>query len=63
MTYNVNTFIYALKSIPGLKRILSDKLYTLGWLKALLTVVMILKEFIMTFFNRNNAVLYAVCIG
>ena len=52
MTYNVNTFIYVLKSIPGLKRILSDKLYTLGWLKALLTVVMILKEFIVTFFNK-----------
>ena len=52
MTYNVNTFIYALKSIPGLKRILSDKLYNLGWLKALLTVVMILKEFIVTFFNK-----------
>ena len=52
MTYNVNTFIYALKSIPGLKKILSDKLYTLGWLKALLTVVMILKEFIMTFFTK-----------
>lgn len=52
MTYNVNTFIYALKSIPVLKNLLSDKLYTLGWLKALLTVVMILKEFVVTFFNK-----------
>ena len=49
MTYSVNTFIYALKAIPGLKRILSDKLYTLGWLKALLTVLSILKELITTF--------------
>ena len=49
MTYSVNTFIYALKAIPGLKRILSDKLYTLSWLKALLTVLSILKELITTF--------------
>ena len=26
-TYKVNTFIYALKSIPGMKRLLPDKLY------------------------------------
>ena len=26
-TYKVNTLIYALKSIPGIKRLLPDKLY------------------------------------
>lgn len=52
MTYGVNTFIYALKQIPILKKILSDKLYTLSWLKALLTVLVIIKEVFMTFFNK-----------
>lgn len=49
MTYSVNTFIYAIKHIPILKKVLSDKLYSLSWLKALLTVLSILKELVTTF--------------
>ncbi|MBO4235335.1 MAG: hypothetical protein J5928_02665 [Firmicutes bacterium] len=49
MTYSVNTFIYAIKQIPLLKKILSDKLYSLDWLKAILTVLSVLKELVTTF--------------
>ena len=46
MTYRVNTIIYAIKQIPILKSIFSDKLYSLAWLKALLTVISIFREII-----------------
>lgn len=49
MTYRVNTIIYAIKQIPILKSIFSDKLYSLAWLKALLTVISIFREIIGTF--------------
>ena len=49
MTYSVNTFIYAIKQIPGLRKILSDRLYSLSWLKTLLTVLSVIKEILSTF--------------
>ena len=43
-TYKVNTFIYALKSIPGIKRLLPDKLYQNRILKIIGNIISILLE-------------------
>lgn len=43
-TYKVNTFIYALKSLPLIKKILPDKLYQSKILKILGNVISILFE-------------------
>lgn len=52
ITYKTNSFIYAIKQIPGLRRLLSDRLYSVGWLKALIMGISVLHEIIMTFAGK-----------
>ena len=52
MTYRGNGFLYALKQIPLIKKLLPDKLYSIGGLKSFLTVISIVVEFFSTFFRK-----------
>lgn len=51
-TYKVNTFIYALKSLPLIKKILPDKLYQSKILKILGNVISILFELLDIFLGK-----------
>ena len=42
--YKANGFIYSLKQIPLIKRILPDSLYRLQWLKVLANIISIFIE-------------------
>ena len=44
--YKINTFIYALKSIPGIRKLLPDKLYQSKILKIIGNIISILLEII-----------------
>ena len=50
--YKVNTFIYALKSIPGIRRLLPDKLYQSKILKIVGNIISILLEIINIFIGK-----------
>ncbi len=50
--YKVNTFIYALKSIPGLRKLLPDKLYQSKVLKIFGNIISILLEIINIFLGK-----------
>ena len=51
-TYKVNTFIYALKSIPGIRKLLPDKLYQSKALKIIGNIISILLEIINIFLGK-----------
>ena len=51
-TYKVNTFIYALKSVPGIRKLLPDKLYQNKTLKIIGNIVSILLEIINIFIGK-----------
>lgn len=51
-TYKVNTFIYALKSIPGTRKLLPDKLYQSKALKIIGNIISILLEIINIFLGK-----------
>ena len=51
-TYKVNTFIYALKSIPGIRKLLPDKLYQSKTLKIIGNIISILLEIINIFLGK-----------
>ena len=51
-TYKVNTFIYALKSIPGIRRLLPDKLYQSKILKIIGNIISILLEIVNIFVGK-----------
>ncbi len=48
-TYSVNSFIYHLKTLPILRNILPNKLYSLPWLKPLVLVFVMLSRLAMVF--------------
>lgn len=51
-TYKVNTFIYALKSVPGLRKLLPDKLYQNKGLKIIGNIISILLEIVNIFLGK-----------
>ena len=51
-TYKVNTFIYALKSVPGLRKLLPDKLYQNRGLKIIGNIISILLEIVNIFLGK-----------
>ena len=51
-TYKVNTFIYAIKSLPFLKKILKDKLYQSRVLKFFGNLISILFELLDIFLGK-----------
>ena len=51
-TYWVNSRLYTLKRIPGIKNLLSDSIYSWGWVKALFTVFGIIREILTTFIYK-----------
>ena len=50
--YKINTFIYALKSIPGIRKLLPDKLYQSKILKIIGNIISILLEIIDIFLGK-----------
>lgn len=57
--YNVNSFIYSLKSLPLIKRIMPDSLYEDKTLKIIGNVVSVVKEIFSIFFWK---LLYLLCM-
>ena len=51
-TYKVNTIIYALKSIPGINRLLPDKLYQSKVLKIIGNIISVLLEIVNIFIGK-----------
>ena len=51
-TYWVNSRLYMIKRIPGLRNVLSDSIYSWGWMKSLFTVLGIIKEILSTFIYK-----------
>lgn len=60
MTYRINSILYAIRQVPGLKRILPVSLYGKTGLKMVFTVLALLWEIVSIFINKGLYV--AICI-
>lgn len=60
MTYRINSILYAIRQVPGVKRILSVSLYGKTGLKMVFTVLALLWEIVSIFINKGLYV--ALCI-
>ena len=53
MTYRINSILYAIRQVPGLKRILPVSLYGKTGLKMVFTVLALLWEIVSIFINKG----------